>query len=115
MHSISLTHGPALSLTRQLVRTEPLEDAQKAPVQKAVRATNELLRHFWGCYPLTTPARCEKAARVLSAIDKWNRGLTGKSTRLLHEAVISRLEVALRHGKATIVASQHQQQQQKSR
>jgi transcription initiation factor TFIIH subunit 1 len=38
-------------------------------LKEQVTGVNELLRHFWACWPLTSAARRRKAARVGAALE----------------------------------------------
>ena len=37
-------------------------------IRKQVLATNELLRHFWRCFPISSAARTAKMQRVVTAL-----------------------------------------------
>lgn len=42
-------------------------------LRRQLLSVNELLRHFWKLMPITTPARGEKAKRLVAALDVMYR------------------------------------------
>jgi hypothetical protein len=42
-------------------------------LKQQVVGVNELLRHFWMCFPLRTPGRSNKVRRVASALDELRK------------------------------------------
>ena len=66
------------------------------------KLAHELLRHFWGCFPLATQARKEKMERVLKAIAHLRTKLEGakaqsSENKLCLPAIIVPLQAAMDH------------------
>ena len=75
-------------------------------LRETVLTSNELLRHFWGAFPLTSPAREARALRLKQALaDQFDRTTAmQESSHGTERAHITQLLRPLRHALDTALA-----------
>ena len=91
-HTQRRLRGDALAPSPRSMQTFHSSPPPSPPTQEHLRGealkTNELLRHFWGCVPLTSAARAARAAKLGRALQEQRKLLQGHLQHPLGEGEV---------------------------